>query len=119
MTTGFASPADDFIQGKLSLDNLLVPNKESTFFVRADGDAMFDACISHGDFLVVDKSISPISGHIVIAIFEGELIVRRYIQHDGRVTLKADNPTYDDITFKDGQELKIWGVVTSLIKQFT
>jgi DNA polymerase V len=119
MTTGFASPADDFIEGKLSLDKLLVQNKEATFFVRAEGDAMFDACISHGDLLVVDRSLSPVSGHIVIAVVDGELIVRRYFEQDGNFILKADNPAYTDIQFRDGQELKIWGVVTSLVKQFT
>ena len=119
MTTGFASPADDFIEGKLSLDKLLVQNKEATFFVRAEGEAMEDACISHGDLLVVDKSITPISGHIVIAVVEGDLIVRRYIEHDGLISLKADNPIFKDIDFKDGEELKIWGVVTAMVKQFT
>ena len=117
MTTGFASPADDYLEGKLSLDKLLIHNKEATFFVRAEGDAMFDACISHGDLLVVDRSISLFSGQIVIAVVEGELIVRRFMEHEGQVVLKADNPTYEDIEFKDGQELKIWGVVTSIIKQ--
>lgn len=117
MTTGFASPADDFIEGTLSLDKLLVHNKEATFFVRADGEAMVDACIYHGDLLVVDKSLTPISGNIVIAVDDGELIVRRYIQREDRVVLAPENSSFKELEFKDGQELKIWGVVTSLIKK--
>jgi len=117
MTTGFASPADDFLEGKLSLDKLLVHNKEATFFVRAEGEAMRDACIQHGDLLVVDRSLTPISGNIVIAVDDGELIVRRYVQRESRVVLAPENPAFKELEFKDGQELKIWGVVTSLIKK--
>jgi DNA polymerase V len=117
MTTGFASPADDFLEGKLSLDKLLVHNKDATFFVRADGEAMIGACIHHGDLLVVDRSLTPISGNIVIAVDDGELIVRRYIQREDRFVLTPENPAFKEIEFKDGQELKIWGIVTSLIKK--
>lgn len=117
MTTGFASPADDFLEGKLSLDKLLVHNKDATFFVRADGDAMIEACIHHGDLLVVDRSLLPTSGNIVIAVVDGDLIVRRYIQREERLVLTPENPAFNELEFKDGQELKIWGVVTSLIKK--
>ncbi|MBI0410279.1 MAG: translesion error-prone DNA polymerase V autoproteolytic subunit [Nitrosospira sp.] len=117
MTTGFASPADDFLEGQLSLDKLLVHNKDATFFVRAEGVAMVDVCIQHGDLLVVDRSLSPISGNIVIAVDDGDLIVRRFIQHEGRVVLAPENSAFKELEFKDGQELKIWGVVTSLIKK--
>jgi len=117
MTTGFASPADDFLEGKLSLDKLLIHNKDATFFVRAEGEAMRDACIHHGDLLVVDRSLIPISGNVVIAVDDGELIVRRYLQREGRVVLAPENPVFKELEFKDGQELKIWGVVTSFIKK--
>jgi DNA polymerase V len=118
VTTGFASPADDYLEGRLSLDALLIHNKESTFFVRAEGDSMVGAGIFDGDLLVVDRSLTPASGSIVIAVVEGELTVRRLMQHEDNVTLKPENPAYKEIEFKDGQEFQVWGVVTSTIKRF-
>lgn len=117
MATGFASPADDFLEGKLSLDKLLVHNKEATFFVRAAGDSMAGTCIADGDLLVVDRSLAPSSGNIVIAVIEGELTIKRYIRRVGHVILKPENPIYKELEFKEGQELIVWGVVTSLIKK--
>lgn len=118
MTTGFASPADDYLEGRLSLDTLLIQNKDSAFFVRAEGDSMVGAGIFGGDLLVVDRSLTPTSGSIVIAVIEGELIVRRFFQQDATVVLKPANPSFKEIQFKDEQELQVWGVVTSTIKKF-
>ena len=118
MTTGFASPADDYLEGRLSLDALLIQNKEATFFVRAKGDSMIGAGISEGDLLVVDKSLTPASGNIIIAVIDGDLTVRRLIQRGGIVILQPENPGFKEIEFKDGQVLQVWGVVTSTIKRF-
>lgn len=118
MTTGFASPADDYLEGRLSLDALLIQNKDSTFFFRARGDSMIRAGIFEGDLLVVDKSLTPSSGNIVIAVVDAEMTVRRLIQRDGNVTLWPENPKYREMVIKDGQELQVWGVVTSTIKKF-
>jgi DNA polymerase V len=115
---GFPSPADDHIQGRLSLDEHLIQHKEATFFVRAKGSSMVGAGIFDGDLLVVDKSLEPSSGNIVIAIIDGELTVKRLIQHNGSVILKPENPRFKAIELKDGQELQVWGVVTSTIKKF-
>jgi DNA polymerase V len=117
VTTGFASPADDYLEGRLSLDSLLIHNKEATFFVRAEGDSMVGAGIFDGDLLVVDRSLIPTSGNIIIAVVDGELTVRRLIQHHGNAILKPENPAFAEIEFKDGQELQVWGVVTSTIKK--
>ena len=118
MTTRFASPADDYLEGQLSLDALLIQNKEATFFVRAKGDSMIGAGISDGDLLVVDKSLTPASGNIIIAVIDGDLTVRRLIQRGGNVILQPENPGFKEIEFKDGQVLQVWGVVTSTIKRF-
>ncbi|MFA7238814.1 MAG: translesion error-prone DNA polymerase V autoproteolytic subunit [Sulfuricellaceae bacterium] len=118
MTTGFASPADDYLEGRLSLDALLVQNREATFFVRAKGDSMVGAGISDGDLLVVDKSLNPISGNIIIAVVDGELIVRRLIEREGKIILQPENPDYKETEFKEGSELQVWGVVTATIKRF-
>src|SRR5450756_914088 len=115
---GFPSPADDYIEGRLSLDEHLVPHKDSTFFVRAKGNSMVGAGIFDGDLLVVDKSLTPTSGDIVIAIVDGDLTVKRLIKRDGKIILKPENPRCKEIEFKEGQELQVWGVVTSAVKKY-
>jgi len=115
---GFPSPADDYIEGRLSLDEHLVPHKDSTFFVRAKGNSMVGAGIFDGNLLVVDKSLTPSSGDIVIAVIDGELTVKRFIQRDGKVILKPENSSFKEIELKEGQELQVWGVVTSTVKRF-
>ena len=117
MTTGFASPADDYLESRLSLDALLIQNKESTFFVRAEGASMIGAGIFDGDLLVVDRSLIPASGNVVIAVVDGELTVRRFIHNDGNAILKPENPCYKEIRFKDEPELQVWGIVTATIKK--
>jgi DNA polymerase V len=115
---GFPSPADDYIQGRLSLDEHLIQHREATFFVRAKGNSMVGAGIFDGDLLVVDKSLIPSSGNIVIAVVDGDLTVKRLIQRNGMVILKPENPRFKEMEFKDGQELQVWGVVTSTVKTF-
>ncbi len=114
---GFPSPADDYVEDRLSLDESLIPNKDFTFFVRARGHSMIGAGIFDGDLLVVDKSLEPAIGNIVIAVVNGELTVKRLARRGGAYILKAENPEYNDIELRDGQELQIWGVVTSSIKK--
>lgn len=118
VSAGFPSPADDYIEGRLSLDEHLIQHKDSTFFVRAKGQSMTGAGIFDGDLLVVDKSLNPTSGDIVIAVIDGDLTVKRLSIIGGKVILKPENPRYKDIEFKDEQELQIWGVVTSTTKRF-
>jgi DNA polymerase V len=118
VTAGFPSPADDYIEGRLSLDEHLIQHKDSTFFVRAKGNSMVGAGIFDGDLLVVDKSLNPSSGDIVIAIVDGDLTVKRLIKRGSKIVLKPENPRYKEIEFKDGQELQVWGVVTSTVKKF-
>lgn len=115
---GFPSPADDYIEGKLSLDEHLITNKNATFFVRAKGNSMIGAGIYDGDLMVVDKSITATSGQIVIAFIDGGSTVKRLILHDNKIILKAENRRFKDIELKEGQDLQVWGVVTSTIKKF-
>ena len=118
VAAGFPSPADDYIQGALSLDEHLIQHKAATFFVRAEGNSMVGAGIFDGDLLVVDKSLSAKSGDIVIAVVDGNLTVKRLNKRGSTITLKAENPRFKDIEFIEGQELQVWGVVTSTIKKF-
>ena len=118
VAAGVPSPADDYIEGRLSLDEHLISNKDATFFVRAKGNSMVGAGIFDGDLLVVDKSLTPSSGDIVIAIVDGDLTVKRLIKRGGKIILKPENPRCKEIEFKEGQELQVWGVVTSSVKKF-
>jgi DNA polymerase V len=118
VAAGFPSPADDYIEGRLSLDEHLIQHREATFFVRAKGSSMAGAGIFDGDLLVVDKSLAPQSGDIVIAVLDGHLTVKRLVHRGGKVILKPENPLFRELELKEGQELTVWGVVTSAVKKF-
>lgn len=113
---GFPSPADDHAQKRLDLNELLVNQPEATFFMRVRGPSMRDAGIDDGDYVVIDRSITPKHGLVVLAVIDGEFTIKRLFRKGGRVKLQAANPTYSDIELRDGQELTIWGVVTWTLK---
>lgn len=115
---GFPSPADDYLEDQLDLNKHLIYHQEATFFVRAQGESMLNAGIHPGDILVVDKSLTAKSGKIVIAVVDGEFTVKRLYKYKGKITLKAENPDFDDIVINENNELIIWGVVTSVIHQY-
>ena len=115
---GFPSPADDHLEDRLDLNKHLIHHQEATFFVRAQGESMLNAGIHPGDILVVDKSLPAKSSKIVIAVVDGEFTVKRLHKYKGKITLKAENPEFDDIEICEGSELIIWGVVTSVIHQY-
>ena len=115
---GFPSPADDHLEDRLDLNKHLIHHQEATFFVRAQGESMLNAGIHPGDILVVDKSLPAKSSKIVIAVVDGEFTVKRLHKYKGKITLKAENPEFEDIEIREGNELIIWGVVTSVIHQY-
>lgn len=115
---GFPSPAEDLGAQRIDLAQLLIKHSQATYFLRASGHSMTEAGIFDGDILVIDRAIKPRNTHIVVAIVDGEFTVKQLYQRAGRMKLKAANPTYPDITPKDGQTIEVWGVVTSTIKQF-
>ena len=112
---GFPSPADDYVSESLDLNEHLIAHKEATYFLRATGQSMVGAGIHDGDLLVVDRSLTPRHRAVVIAVVDGEFTVKRLYKRAGRIRLLAENPDYPSIEFADGQELEIWGVVTSVI----
>jgi DNA polymerase V len=115
---GFPSPAEDLGAKRIDLTQVLIAHPQATYFLRASGHSMVEAGIFDNDILVVDRAIKPRNNHIVVAIVDGDFTVKQLYQRQGRIKLKAANPTYADIVPKDGQTLEIWGVVTSSIKQF-
>ena len=115
VAAGFPSPADDYIEKTLDLNDLLVQKPAATFFVRAEGESMFGAGIHPNDILVVDRSIDPVVGKIVICALNGELTVKRLNSIGDEVILGAENPAYADIIVAKDIDLVIWGVVTNVI----
>lgn len=116
ISAGFPSPADDYIEERIDLNEQLIRNKAATFFLRVQGESMLGAGIHPGDTLVVDRSITPSHGAIVIAVLDGELTVKRlWLGSNGAVELRAENPAYPAITIGEFQLLEIWGVVTHVI----
>ncbi len=115
VAAGFPSPADDYIEKTLDLNELLVQKPAATFFVRAEGESMLGAGIHPNDILVVDRSIEPVSGKIVICALDGELTVKRLKSKDGKLVLAAENPDYPDIAIRGDMDMVIWGVVTNVI----
>jgi DNA polymerase V len=111
----FPSPAQDYEQAELDLNKRLVRNPPATFFFTVSGDSMIGAGIFEGSTLVVDRSIKAKSSSIVVAMVEGELMVKRLYKRGSVVKLLSDNPAYAPITLTEGQELIIWGVVTYVI----
>ena len=115
---GFPSPAEDFTVKRIDLTAELIVHPQATFLLRVSGDSMRDAGIFDGDMLVVDKAIKPRHGHVVVAVLDAEFTVKYLYQRAGRTKLKPANPTFPEITPKDGQTVEVWGVVTSSIKRF-
>lgn len=113
--TGFPSPADDFFEQRLDLNEQFIKHQEATFFARMVGDAMVNAGIHDGDLLIVDRSLPIESGQIVIAYLNGDFTVKRLQRRNDQITLLSENPRHRPITITEGQDLIIWGVVTTVI----
>lgn len=117
VAAGFPSPADDYIEAGLDLNEYLVKHPSATFLARASGDSMTRAGILDGALLVVDKSITPKSGHVVIAAINGELTCKILdIEHR---LLRAANPSFPSVTLDEDMDLIIEGVVIHAINPMT
>nr|CAA9219791.1 Error-prone repair protein UmuD [uncultured Armatimonadetes bacterium] len=115
VAAGFPSPAEDYVERSLDLNECLVQHQEATFFVRARGSSMVGVGIHDGDTLVVDRALEPADGQIVIALVDGEFTVKRLRRAEGRVFLVAENPHYRALEVTPGQRFEVWGVVTYVI----
>ena len=117
VSAGFPSPAEDYADRRLDINDYLVRNLVSTFFFTVRGNSMQDADIDDGDILVVDRSIEPAHGHIVVAFVNGERLVKRLHRQRNTVALLAANPAYPPLELRDGNALEIWGVVVGKFKR--
>jgi len=112
---GFPSPADDYIDRALDLNEHLIRHPAATFFVRVSGDSMVGAGIHPGDILVVDRAEEPSHGKIIIAALNGELTVKRLSRHHDRIYLTPENPVYAPIEVTSEMQFEVWGVVVHVI----
>ena len=116
---GFPSPARDFTEGTIDLNEELIPRPNSTFIVRARGDSMIGSGIYPGDLLIVDRSLSPRNGSIIVAVLDGELSVKGLELNNDQVTLSSSNPNYSDVIVSEEMDFTIWGVCTNVVHNLT
>lgn len=112
---GFPSPADDYVDCTIDLNEHLIKNPPSTFLVRVRGESMVDAGINSGDLLIVDKSLDATDGDVVIATVDGQFTVKRFRRTGTKFRLVAENPTHPQIVFGTESSVEIWGVVVHVI----
>jgi DNA polymerase V len=112
---GFPSPADDYIEKALDLNELVIQRPAATFYVRVQGDSMQNAGIFSGDILVVDRSLTAQNKNIIVAVLEGEFTVKRLVFQTDGMYLFAENPAYSPIKLNPEACFEVWGVVTYVI----
>lgn len=115
MPAGFPSPSQDYSDTKIDLTQMLIRDELASFIVRVSGDSMEGAGIYDGDELIVDRSIEPRDGHVVIAIVDGEMTVKRLQITTTGVVLQAENAEYPDVIVAELSDLVIWGVATTCL----
>jgi len=115
ISAGFPSPADDYIENALDLNEHLIKHPAATFFVRVTGESMTGAGISSGDLLIVDRAVTALNNSIIVAVLNGEFTVKRLIKRGSSIHLFPENPAYEPVEIKNGSEFEVWGVVIHVI----
>ncbi len=110
ISAGFPSPAEDYIEPNIDLNKYLIKNSISTFFLRVSGNSMSNAGIYNNDLLIIDRSINPLPGHIVVALLDGEFTLKRLVKEKDNYYLKADKENYPAISLYEYLDIQIWGV---------
>ena len=110
VSAGFPSPAEDYIELGVDLNKYLIKNPISTFFLRVSGNSMNNAGIYNNDLLIIDRSINPTPGNIVVALLDGEFTLKRLIKEQNNYYLKADKENYPAISLYEYVDIEIWGV---------
>ena len=118
VSAGFPSPADDYTEENIDLNEYLISNPFSTFFLRVKGDSMINAGIKDKDLIIVDKSLIAKPGNIIIAMIDGEFTIKRLSIKNDELYLKAENHNYPDFSFKKHVDVQIWGVVIYSIHSY-
>ena len=115
VSAGFPSPAEDYEEVRLDLNQHLIQHPSATFYVRVRGHSMRDADINDGDLLVVDRALRPKDGDIAVCIVDSEFTVKQLSAQNNQVCLKPANPAYEPLRITEHHHLRIWGVVTYVI----
>ena len=115
VAAGFPSPAEDYVDVGIDLNDQLIRHPTSTFFLRVSGDSMTGAGIHDGDLLVVDRSLNPCPGRVVVAVLDGGFTLKRLMRHQGRLRLEAANPSYPPLDLQSCDDAQIWGVAIHVI----
>lgn len=112
---GFPSPAEEYLEKTLDLNEFVAPRPEATVFVRVSGDSMTGAGIHHDDILVVDRSQTPRPGNVIIAYLDGEFTVKRLTRTANGLELTPENPDYAPIPLTPDTDFEVWGVVRHVV----
>jgi len=115
VSAGYPSPADDYLEGSLDLNQHLITHPTATFFVRVAGESMREAGIHSGDVLVVDRALTPSDGSVVIAVVNGDLTVKRLSKRHGKLVLMPENQQFPPLPITETTAFEVWGVVTYVI----
>lgn len=118
VSAGFPSPATDYMEEGLDLNEYLVQHKAASFLFNVQGDSMLHAGIVSGDKVVVDRSIEAQHRHIVIAVVDSEYTIKRLYRRAGRIELRPENPAYVPIIIANDMQLEIWGVVVGVVRRY-
>ena len=118
VSAGFPSPADDYTEENIDLNEHLISNPFSTFLLRVKGESMINAGIKDKDLIIVDKSLIARPGNIIIAMIDGEFTIKRLSIKNDELYLKAENHNYPDFRFKNHIDVQIWGVVIYSIHSY-
>ena len=115
---GFPSPAENFTELSISLDQLLVKNPPATFMAYAEGESMINMGIHHGDIIIVDRSLSPRNEDIIVAVLEGEFLIKQFSNTRDEIRLIPHNSKYPIINIKEDSDFQVWGVVVHSIRSY-
>jgi len=115
VSAGFPSPAEDYIDKSLDLNEYLIRHPAATFFVKVEGSSMINAGIHDGDLLIVDRAVEPADGRIVIAVINGEMTVKRIRKKGEMLYLVPENSEFEPLEVQEGADFQVWGVVTNVI----
>ena len=115
VAAGFPSPADDYVEVGIDLNEQLIHHPTSTFFLKVSGDSMLGAGIHDGDLLIVDRSLEPRPGRVVVAVLDGAFTLKRLVRHQGRLRLEAANSAYPPLELHRCGDVQIWGVAIHVI----
>lgn len=114
---GFPSPAADYLEKPINLHQYLITNEPATFMARVGGESMKGAGIFSGDIVVIDRSLTPSSGQVIVAILDGGLVVKQWIVEGEKKLLRSANSDYEDVVITEHSDFLVWGVVSAVVRK--